>query len=189
MKRASSLARKRAALPMSQLCPSTGSGVEDWRISRASEAAADSRRGVHMRPGMMQLARMLSAAWSRARARVRPTTADLLTVYWAEDLPGLGRRAVTEETLMIAPPPAFSHVGDGVAAHVDHAHEVDGCAAEPVLVGGFDDAAASTAASDVVMEDVDRAVALDGCGDCVLGNRRGWLHRRSRWSPRRLLRR
>ena len=121
-----------------------------------------------MRPGMMQLARMLSGAWSRARARVSPTTADLLTVYCADDLPGLGRRAVTDETLMMEPLPAFFMCGYGVAAHVDHAHEVYGGAAIPVFVGGLDDAAATASSADVVVQDVDSAVALDSGGNHVL---------------------
>ena len=41
-------------------------------------------------------------------------------------------------------------------------------AAIPVLVGGFDYAAAPASAADVVVQDMERAVALDCCGDHVV---------------------
>ena len=75
---------------------------------------------------------------------------------------GFGRSAVTEDTLMIEPPPPALHMRDGIAAHIYHAHQVDGRALKPVFGRGVHYAAHSSAAAHIVMQDMQPAETLNG---------------------------
>src|SRR5213592_3279346 len=157
IQRASSLARKTAAQATSHPVPSVPSGAASRRRWRSASSMRGATIGPYTSPGTMQLTRMPCRPWSPAIERVMPTTAALEVEYgvlW------LARRPAIEEMLMIEPPPPRIMWGTAYLPRQHDALDVDGHYAIPLLFGDFQHVGAHRYA-DVVIEDVEPAIALD----------------------------